>query len=410
MEREADIAAGNDQAAEFAVDRRWAEFASRDSELAFLDSVATSELNDFRRAMLICGPLYLAFIVSDYLQVKDHPAIWVILAARSVVCLLALGFGLRFGRHGKQNGETVAAAYLASRIFFAAAIVLALVIFPLSGRSYVALYPALIVMMMAGFFFIPARFIDRFFASVFGIVGFNLEAMVWMPAPIRELPLALLLMLATLLLGAVIARSNALLRRQHYLDTLQQQRLNARLEKEAASRLRLQQEAMALANTDSLTGIANRRYFFLLAEKELSRARRYGGPLAAMILDVDHFKVVNDSHGHAIGDLALTTVAGTCRAVLRTSDLLGRIGGEEFAMLLPQTDSAGATSLAERLRQAIADMRVEYPTGSLSLSVTIGVAVWQGGADSLDQLLRRADDMLYEGKRQGRNRVSVAGI
>ena len=405
VEMETAIVADKDSAPGFAVDRWTAEFASPQSERGFLDSIAAFEINAFRRSMLICGPLYLSFIISDYLQVGHRPSIWIILAARIVVCLMALGLGIRIGRDGTRNGAVVASAYAGSRIFFIAALGMAFVIFPLSGRNYVELYPALIVMMMVAFFLIPARFIDRFVACLFAIVGFNAEAAIWIHPTMLNLPLALLLMLATLVLGAMVSRANALMRRQHHVDAMQQQRLNASLESEVRSRQRLQQRAMALAQTDSLTGIANRRHFMTASENELSRARRYGGPLTAMILDVDHFKAVNDSFGHAAGDLALTAVANTCKAVLRSPDLLGRIGGEEFAMLLPHTDIEGASVLAKRLCRAIADIRIDRPTGPLSLTATIGVAAWRGEDDSLGDLLLRADRMLYKGKAQGRNRV-----
>ena len=409
MDMQASSASGEDHGCEFAIDLRRAEFADADTERSFLDSIAASEIKDFRLAMFICGPLYLAFIVSDYLQVGDRPAIWVILAARLGVCLLALGFALRIGRGGDAlHADGVATAYRASRIFFAAALGLAFVIFPLSGRSYVELYPSLIVMLMICFFFIPARFVDRLVASVLAIAGFNIEAAFWLHPTPRQLPLALLLMLATLVLGAVTVHSNTALRRQRHADSLRQRRLTERLKAEVASRERLQREALVLAHTDPLTGIANRRHFFEMAEHELTRTHRYGGPLAAMVLDIDHFKDVNDSHGHAVGDVALASVARACSAVLRATDLFGRIGGEEFAVLLPQTDVPGAAVLAERLRQAIADVRIDAPAGHVRLTATIGVSGWLEADDHLDGLLGRADQALYEGKNKGRNQVAIA--
>lgn len=408
VEMESIPAAAEQRPLDVAIDRWTAEFSSRQIEHAFRGSIGVAEVGAFRRAMLICGPLYLVFIVSDYLQVGHQPAIWVILAARLTVCLLALGLGMRIGRDGARDARAVGAAYAGSRTFFIVALGLAFVIFPLSGRGYVELYPALIVMLMAGFFLIPARFVDRVATAVFAILGFNAEALVWMHPPMLDLPLALLLMLATLVFGAMASHAHALMRRQHYGDTMRQQQLNARLEDEVKSRQRLQQQAMILARTDSLTGIANRRHFMAASEEELKRASRYGGPLTAMILDIDHFKAINDTYGHAVGDLALTAVADTCKAVLRSPDLLGRIGGEEFAMLLPQTGIEGASVLAERLRQAIADIRLDRLAQPLNLTATIGVATWLGESDSLDDLLLRADRMLYRGKAQGRNRIVAA--
>jgi len=397
--------AGGEHTPEFAVDAWRAEFASQKTEYAFRASIADVEVAAFWRAMLVCGPLYLVFIVSDYVQLGVMPAFWVILAARVFVCLLACFLAIRVRRDTARDGDTVSVAYLATRRFFVAALGLAFVIYPLSGRSYVELYPSLIVMLMAGFFFIPAHFADRLLAGIVSIAGFNIEAAIWMHPSSHDLPLALLLMFATLVFGAMAACTGALMRRQHYADTMKQYRLNLRLSEEVASRIHLQQEALNLAHTDPLTGIANRRRFLDLAEKECARIRRYGGPLAAVTLDIDYFKSVNDTYGHAAGDAALIAVAETCKTILRASDLLGRMGGEEFSMLLPQTDATGAIVLAERLRGALAGKRIPFAGGALMLTATIGVSEWRGGEDTLEILLRRADDALYDGKNAGRNRV-----
>ena len=159
------------------------------------------------------------------------------------------------------------------------------------------------------------------------------------------------------------------------------------------------------AHTDALTGIANRRRFFEVAEAELARTRRYDKPLSLLMLDIDRFKEVNDTHGHRAGDRVLQQLARTCLEVLRTVDVAGRVGGEEFAILLPETALDGAVEVAERLREAVAKAGVAREEGvPLRVTVSIGVATTAGSAN-LDTLMSQADDALYDAKHRGRNRV-----
>lgn len=174
-------------------------------------------------------------------------------------------------------------------------------------------------------------------------------------------------------------------------------RKNAELE-------RLYAQAQRAAITDPLTGIYNRRGFFELSERELQRANRFGHPLSAVMFDIDHFKRLNDAHGHAAGDQALKETAERCFRALRKVDILGRYGGEEFAALLPETDLESACQAAERLRIA-ATPPIQTGGAEIHLTVSLGVAVRNRDDDTLDILLRRADQALYEAKSAGRNCV-----
>lgn len=168
----------------------------------------------------------------------------------------------------------------------------------------------------------------------------------------------------------------------------------------------------AQAFTDGLTGTLNRRRFLELAEVEMQRARRHGQPIALLMIDLDHFKAVNDAHGHAGGDQVLQAFVKTALTVMRGSDLFGRVGGEEFAALLPQTDEDGAARLAHRLRAMVRGHPVTLVTGAVGYSVSIGVASrMAGSADtgSIESLMLSADAALYRAKGAGRDRVLVAG-
>jgi diguanylate cyclase (GGDEF)-like protein len=167
-------------------------------------------------------------------------------------------------------------------------------------------------------------------------------------------------------------------------------------------------EAKRQAATDSLTGIANRRHFVDAAERTIAQSLRYGRPCTLLLIDVDHFKSTNDHYGHAAGDIVLMTIVSICRRTLRESDLIGRIGGDEFAALLPETSVAMALVTAERLRAAVQGERLVSDGHELMLSVSVGVAALDESSRSLDAILKKADRALYEAKDRGRNRV-IAG-
>ncbi len=159
---------------------------------------------------------------------------------------------------------------------------------------------------------------------------------------------------------------------------------------------------------DYLTGLANRRYFIEQAEFELARTLRYGGELSVIMFDVDHFKQVNDTHGHKIGDIILQKIADTSRTSLRDVDIIGRIGGEEFAVLLPETGSTQAMEAAERLRSAIGSAHVAIQDNiSLQVTASFGVTTVRTSHASLDALLSQADQALYQAKNGGRNQVCM---
>jgi diguanylate cyclase (GGDEF)-like protein len=181
----------------------------------------------------------------------------------------------------------------------------------------------------------------------------------------------------------------------------------------ALENARLFGEVQRLAITDGLTGTYNRRHFFELAKRELSRARRYGHPVSAIMLDIDHFKQVNDTYGHAIGDQVLTALANRCSSNIRNVDILGRYGGEEFAIILPATGLSGAYSMAERLRLCVTDVPVPTEQGDLTVTISLGVAsnaqAQDQGEEDVAILLNRADAAMYVAKQAGRNRVAVFG-
>ncbi len=170
--------------------------------------------------------------------------------------------------------------------------------------------------------------------------------------------------------------------------------------------LQLEQEA----TRDYLTNLSNRRHFTELAEKELPRARRHGRPLSLLLIDLDHFKNVNDRFGHGAGDAVLRETAALLAGGVRQSDRVCRFGGEEFAILLPETEVQAATELAERLRIALQANVFVHAQGRIAISCSIGVSTLNGATTDLDHLVKQADQALYAAKAQGRDCVRVFGM
>ena len=189
-------------------------------------------------------------------------------------------------------------------------------------------------------------------------------------------------------------------------------RKNLSLEKEIVERKKIEDELrksekryQKMASFDPLTKLFNRRHFFNLAEIEFERANRYKHDLAVMMIDLDHFKLINDQYGHLIGDDMLTFVADLCRQNLRKIDVIGRYGGEEFVVLLPQTDKQNALASANRLCDVIAKAYMTTNKGDINTTVSIGVSVNGASIERLEMLFDLADQALYQAKRNGRNQV-----
>jgi diguanylate cyclase (GGDEF)-like protein len=162
-----------------------------------------------------------------------------------------------------------------------------------------------------------------------------------------------------------------------------------------------------LAQHDSLTGISNRHHFFGLAENALDQCQKSQQEASVMILDLDNFKTINDSFGHAAGDHILQKTADACKEHLRTNDIFGRIGGEEFAVLMPACNAETATALAEKCRAAVEAIAAEVNGARLHVSASFGITVTSKSGYALRQMVANADHALYKAKNQGRNRVAM---
>lgn len=184
----------------------------------------------------------------------------------------------------------------------------------------------------------------------------------------------------------------------------------AAIERDITKTKEQQDQLRRLAEQDELTGLANRRHFLSAMRTEIGRAVRYRHSLSVLMLDIDHFKRVNDSRGHAAGDQVLRALAETCVASLREMDLVGRIGGEEFAVMLPETGANAARDTGERLREAVGKMEVHVKSDRRPIHITcsIGATALEHEGDTVDRIMARADRALYRAKDEGRNRLCAA--
>jgi diguanylate cyclase (GGDEF)-like protein len=170
-----------------------------------------------------------------------------------------------------------------------------------------------------------------------------------------------------------------------------------------------EQQLVRIATTDALTGIFNRRHFMSLAAREQQRAERYQTTFSLLILDIDHFKRINDTFGHPVGDEAIKAMAVAASKHLRPTDVIGRFGGEEFVVLLPHTDEPGAVIAAERIREAVAQVMVQAGDKIVTFTVSVGLAT-HVRRTGVEQLIEVADQALYAAKQGGRNQVRIGRI
>ena len=179
--------------------------------------------------------------------------------------------------------------------------------------------------------------------------------------------------------------------------------------RDITARKEAERKLQEMAMLDGLTGIFNRRYFLELSEQEFKRCRRYHRPLSLIMFDIDHFKQVNDTYGHDAGDTVLQAVTQTGRSILREADIFGRIGGEEFAIILPETNLVSGRHVADRLRCAISNLKIHAHETLIHITSSMGVAGINHEIHSIEMLLRCADQALYRAKNAGRNRVETHG-
>ena len=356
-------------------------------------------INRYFTIPVICFALFSAIIFAiRFLNIRSHS----LRSYRFLQCvLIAISACFVFGLFGSYQTGIVLVSGIAA-VFTPAAWLIGFLVWrkgQLLGGFYVLAWTPLLIghliLAVSKLGMMPRSFLTEFMPQI----GVALEVV--------------------LLSFALAYRINLERRKRHEAQeqalAIQQQAnltLELRVQQRTDELERANEQLKAISLTDGLTHVANRRRFDEKLQDEWKRAQRHGHPLSLLLLDIDHFKRVNDELGHLVGDDCLTEVAALCAAeVQRSGDLLARYGGEEFSILLPATPEEGAVRVAERVRQAVA--RAQVHTGErvapVSLTISVGVACLVPGPDMEPQeLIRQADEALYAAKESGRNRVMVA--
>lgn len=378
------------------------EFRDKCVETSYQDSMQLHDACQMRYAMLVSAGLLLTFSVADYHLLGFSDSFLVLLAVRLVMMASCLVLAWAVWRHPDLS-QHVTHVNLVCLL----AISGLLVTIPARPDMTSAHIASVVAASMALYLFVPNRFHWILINNAYLMVGFFVAMWLWSPISGGMMATILLLLAFLNLLGGLAVTQLNRLRREQFASLIAEREANHRLQAEIKERCQLEGQLRHLAATDSLTGIANRRRFFELAEHELKRTQRDKTPLALCMVDIDLFKDLNDRHGHAVGDRVLAGVADCCQTVLRETDIIGRYGGEEFVIALPNADLNTATAIAERLRVAVAELSLPLIEEPISLTVTVGIGRVEPGETRLDPAMLRADQALYQGKASGRNCVVV---
>lgn len=351
-------------------------------------------------SLIVAASIFGMFSISDYSLLGLTNEYYLLAAMRTVVvilCLLIAFFIRRWGGYARRVWLHALPLWI-----LATGVIL---IIPLRPDSLSTQITAVVVATMAFYILIPNLLTVVTFASLYLNVGFLVSA-VWFAeiTPIVTLRIALILIMTNAVGFFALLRLESLQRQQFAL--LHEERdQNHQLLKEIAHRKSLEAQLRMVAERDALTGLNNRGHFMKLAEALLQRSRKEKVPFSLFMIDVDHFKKINDTWGHGHGDWVLSRIAEVCAHSLRPTDVIGRFGGEEFVVALPNTSADDAQIVAERLKEQVAELPLKEGMNKLCPSVTIGIAIAHVEEVDLDSLISRADKMLYVGKRDGRNRI-----
>jgi diguanylate cyclase (GGDEF)-like protein len=376
------------------------EFLDAELESCFRCSVRAVHIRQLRIALFVTASLFLLMGLFDYLLLGLSENFIRLILIRVVVALAFLLLALALARHPQL---------IASDIPLNAACLLLitclLLLVPLRIEAIGLQLTAVVIVTLALYVFIPNRIPCALGCCVYLGAGFLLVFHTTGLVGLNGMVGATLALLLANFIGVLASLHLNRLQREQFISLLAERETNQRLQQEITERQRLEEELRYLAQTDDLTGLNNRRWFFELAERELKRSQRNGTPLGFCMIDLDKFKVINDTMGHDAGDKILAIVAALCREELRDTDIIGRFGGEEFVIALPESSPDDTHEVLERLRARIEQFHFLKELDYWSVTVTVGMAQVAPDEETLSPVLARADQALYLGKRHGRNIV-----
>ncbi|MBA6418544.1 MULTISPECIES: GGDEF domain-containing protein [Pseudomonas] len=378
------------------------EFTHPEIERGYRQHNQLTFARHLRRCLVVWLVLLLLFGLLDYpaLGVSTEFAIVAGLRLATAVLLLALFFQLK----SKPELATEGYAVTAIEVF---GFVLFFFLYFIRHDIVSWIIGVVAMLIISLYVFVSNRVYLSTLAACFGIAGMLYS--VWLNGFGAPELIGLLFMLSLpTVVGFFTALRLQTVQRQQYALFKQVSSINRNLQNEIKQREALEAELKRQATTDPLTGLLNRRQYEMLFNRERERCTRQEKHISLCVADLDYFKRINDTYGHDVGDLALRHVADLFNRTLRQSDVLGRYGGEEFVLILPDTDLDQAADVVNRLREALQASTLKIPSGEIRLTATFGLAQVAGAEKNIDSVIKRADRALYDGKAAGRNRVMTA--
>ncbi|MAM71774.1 MAG: hypothetical protein CMP91_11605 [Gammaproteobacteria bacterium] len=376
------------------------EFRDRAMEYRYRVSSRSETVQQLRVSLLVSAVIFALLIVLDYRLVGMNLNFYALVGLRTIAILACLALIVALSRSPKLADRST----LLNIVCFIMVTAMILVI-PLRPVTESSQLTAAVILSFAIYLFFPNRIAWVVALNVYLAVGFLLALIFWSTVSSSMIFGAAMVLLFQNAVGLVILRRLSALQRRQFALLAMERQTNKLMQQEIESRKDLEAQLRQQAQKDHLTGLNNRRWFLELAEQELRHCRRRQEPLSLCMVDLDHFKTVNDRFGHAVGDRVLVQIAGLCQEVLRDSDIIGRYGGEEFVLALPGTDANAAFEVAERLRLRILHFTFLELPEPLQLSITAGIAEVTAEDEDPGSALERADLALYAGKARGRNTV-----
>ena len=379
------------------------QFCEYCKELMYRRSITSRVQFETCISLTVAALIFGMFAISDYSLLGPTQEYYLLIAMRSVVvvlCLLLVVIIRHWGGYSRR-------AWLHALPLWILATGIILIV-PLRPDSLSTQITAVVVATMAFYLLIPNLLTVVTLASLYLSIGFLTSAVLFADITTAQaMRMALLFIMANAVGFFALLRLETLQRRQFALLSEERDQ-NHQLLEEIAHRKSLEAQLRMIAERDALTGLNNRGHFMKLTTALLHRSQQENEPFSLFMIDVDHFKRINDTWGHSHGDWVLTKIAEACAQSLRRTDVIGRFGGEEFIVALPNTGPDDAKILAQRLKERVAALPSQEDIGALSPSVTIGIAVAHQEDVDLESLITTADQMLYVGKRDGRNRIIMS--
>ena len=389
-------------ASSYCIDPVSAEFEDPAVEREYRTFIRDVRVRDTQKATGLSAILYLLFAWTDFMAMEGQAEYVQVLGARVLVAMIAIMVALL----AKRFWYLLVNGVLPTLVVTVG--MLALLSITLKRPYEIGWHGmSMMIMLIGTYVFIPNRFMPALVVAIASSLAFLWLAVIHFQPSFDAVVTLMLLLLVVNILGAISAYRASRLQHEAFRHVAIQQEANDVLAQHVQQRESLEAELRNMAEQDALTGLPSRHHFFSQAEACLEEALDSGIPLCLLMIDVDYFRQINGTYGHVRGDALLKGLAEVCRSHVRPIDICGRLGGEEFGIILPGLELHEAGEYAEKLRVDIQRSPVDLKDAGLNCTVSIGVAPLHPG-ESITALLRRADQALLAAKYRGRNRIELA--